>query len=154
MLLETIADFARVTTRAELAEVVAVRSREIFGTRIRAAIMPIAGDCLSMISAASNVDVPDIFGQSRVTTPYVPGQVFEITDVARYAEVRPAARPWLDAGICYIVSAAFSPRARVMGYVTFVHFVHSDYSDDELTLMQLLASLVGFELDRIDQIAA
>ncbi len=155
MLLETIADCARVNTRADLADVVAVRSRDIFGSRIRAVIMPIAGDCLSLLSAPVNDDIPDIFGgHSRVTTPYVPGQVFEITDMDRYVAARPAGKPWLDAGIAYIVSAAFSPRSLVMGYVTFLHFARSEYSDDELTLMQLLAALVGFELDRIDLLAA
>jgi hypothetical protein len=117
--------------------------------------MPIAGDCLSFLSAPLNDDIPDIFGgHSPVTTPYVPGQVFEIADMERYVAARPAGRPWLDAGITYIVSAAFSPRSLVMGYVTFLHFARSDYSDDELTLMQLLAALVGFELDRIDLLAA
>jgi len=154
MLLETIADFAKVTTRAELAQVVAVRSRDIFGSRIRAVIMPIAGDCLTVLSAPLNSDIPDIFGQSPVTTPYIPGQVSEVADMERYVSARPAGRPLRDAGICYMVSAAFSPRSRVMGYITFLHFVRSEYSDDELTLMQLLAALVGFELERIDQLAA
>jgi hypothetical protein len=155
MLLETIADFARVTTRDELAAVVAVRSRDIFGSRIRAVVMPIAGDCLSLLAAPVNADVPDIFGSnSKVTTPYVPGQVLEITDMDTYVDARPAGGPWRDAGIRYIVSAAFSPRSLAMGYVTFLHFARSEYSDDELTLMQLLAALVGFELERIDLLAA
>jgi hypothetical protein len=155
MLLETIADFSKVTSRSQLAEAVALRSRDIFGSRIRAVIMPIAGDCLTLLSSPVNEDVPDIFGgHSQVTTPYVAGQVFEITNMERYVALRPAGQPWIDAGIRYIVSVAFSPRSLVTGYVTFLHFAQSEYSDDELTLMQLLAALVGFELDRIDLLAA
>jgi GAF domain-containing protein len=150
VLLESINDLAFAATRAALAESVALRSRELFGTDVRGIITVLDGNVLSMIPAAANADVP-VTSPGPVIAAYAAGQIVEIADLGAYCTARPMFAPWYTAGFRHIVGAAFGSRGQARGYVTYLHYRLMPYSDDELTLFSILAHLVGIALDRIDR---
>jgi hypothetical protein len=150
LLLETLADLEAVNTRAQLADVVARRTREIFGDAVRGTILVINDETLFMLASEYNADVPSLPVSSAVTIPYTPGIIFEISDYNAYRAQRPVSEVWYEAGFRYIVSSGFGPRTHTKGYVSFLHRSQSEYSDDELTLLAILATFIGIAIDRID----
>lgn len=81
---------------------------------------------------------------------YEPGQIVEIADVPAYARRFPHMQPLAERGIRSLVAAAFGMRVQGRGYLAFCSTGPQTFSDDEFTMMALVALSVGIAIDRVE----
>lgn len=136
------------TTLPELADVVARRGQELFGsTTIGIALLHgrdleiVQHGCLAGVPPSATVP-GELLDDCR------PGDIVEIGDLARFARRYSAAQPYVDHGLASIVAAPFGEH-QISGYLSFFSTRSPEFSDDELNLIVLVASVVGLAVSRL-----
>lgn len=148
VLLETLHEIGTATHLDALGALVATRGRDLFGP-IPVALLIADTDGWRRLPSPSADHLPEFVSSDAPGGRYLPGAILAIDDVAAYANERPGSVPWFDAGIAAVVAAAFGPREDAQGYVAFFLPRRSDFSEDELTLLAIVANAAGLAVDRI-----